>query len=171
MRIRQIKPEFFGDADMAALPFRTRLTYIGLWSEADDAGWLLVDATQIAHDLYGFDPRGRREGWVTEDLVRLQEAGCLEVLDCGHGCIPTLPRHQRFGGRPVYTVRDAHARGCARVLADARPGTVGNGIGTERNGKERNGSARPRATDQEIEETGGLKQRLGSFEAIVGGRP
>jgi hypothetical protein len=139
MRIRQVKPEFFGDADMADLPFRTRLTYIGLWLEADDAGWLLVDAVQIAHDLYGFDPRARREAWVVEDLVRLQESGCLEVLDCGHGVIPTMPKHQRFGGRPVYTMRDAHARGCARHDADARPGTVRNG--KERNVTVSNGSA------------------------------
>lgn len=122
MRIRQVKPEFFGDADMAALPFRTRLTYIGLWSEADDAGWLTVDAVQIAHDLYGFDSRGRREAWVVDDLVRLQEGGHLEVYDCGHGCIPTLPKHQRFGGRLVHTVHDAHARGCSRTVADVRPG-------------------------------------------------
>ena len=120
MRIRQIKPEFFGDVDMASLPFRTRLTYIGLWCIADDAGWLVVDAVQIAHDLYGFDPRGRREAWVVADLVALQEAGALEVYECGHGCIPTLPIYQRVGGRPVYTVRDAHARGCAQTIADAR---------------------------------------------------
>jgi hypothetical protein len=165
MRIRQVKPEFFGDADMAALPFRTRLTYIGLWQEADDAGWLVVDAVQIAHDLYGFDPRPKREAWVVEDLVRLQEAGCLEVLECGHGVIPTLPKHQKSGGRPVYAHRDAHARGCARMRADgsdhsmlvadgsdhsmlvanARPGRVRNGMvgnGRERNGMVGNGSAR-----------------------------
>lgn len=146
MRIRQIKPEFFGDADMAALSFRARLTYIGLWCIADDAGWLPIDPVQIAHDLYGFDSRGRRETWVVADLVELQAAGCLEVADCGHGCIPTLPRHQRFGGRPVYTVRDAHARGCARQDADARSGkgkgTVEVGKGTVGNVTERNGSAR-----------------------------
>jgi len=51
----------------------------------------------------------------------------LVIHDCGHARVPKLEAHQHVGGRPVYTVRDAHARGCARHAQDARPGRVGNG--------------------------------------------
>lgn len=39
-RIRSIKPEFWSDPDMVALPFETRLFYVGMWNEADDFGVL-----------------------------------------------------------------------------------------------------------------------------------
>lgn len=39
-RIRTIKPEFFHDEDVAALPLVDRLVYIGLWTVADKAGRL-----------------------------------------------------------------------------------------------------------------------------------
>lgn len=37
-RIRSIKPEFWTDATMVALPFEARLFFIGLWNFADDSG-------------------------------------------------------------------------------------------------------------------------------------
>jgi hypothetical protein len=37
-RIRSIKPEFFASEDVSALPFRARLTWVGLWTHADDHG-------------------------------------------------------------------------------------------------------------------------------------
>ena len=52
MRIRQVKPAFWTDARIAALPAPARLFYIGLWMVADDAGWLRWDPSQIANELY-----------------------------------------------------------------------------------------------------------------------
>ena len=37
-RIRTIKPSFFCSDDVSALPLRARLTWIGLWTQCDDAG-------------------------------------------------------------------------------------------------------------------------------------
>jgi hypothetical protein len=37
-RIRSIKPDFFKSEDVAALPLRARLLWIGLWTQCDDHG-------------------------------------------------------------------------------------------------------------------------------------
>jgi len=161
MRIRQVKPEFWSDADMAELPPAVRLTYVGLWCIADDAGWLVVDVPQIAHDLYGYDGRTLREKTLVEHLYRLQEAGKVVVELCGHAVIPTLPDHQRQSAatRRVETVKKEHARciaadfrGTQRNAADFRSGTVGNG-------KERNVSVTV-DDGQEIEEPSEFQRRM-----------
>lgn len=133
MRIRQVKPDFWSDELLAALPDSVRLFYIGLWQEADDAGWLRWNVAEVARDLYGYQPRARRERWVRERSEALAKINRLHFHDCGHAFLPTLTKHQKFGGRPVHTVRDAHARDCARLRADDRPGKekveVGKGKG------------------------------------------
>jgi hypothetical protein len=55
VRIRQVRPEFFTDHVMGALPADVRLTYIGLWCVADDAGWMTWDVDQIAAQLYPYE--------------------------------------------------------------------------------------------------------------------
>lgn len=136
MRIRQIKPDYWRDEVIAAMPDSVARFYIGIWQEADDAGWLRWNVAEIALDLYGYEPRSRRERWVTERGAALAQAGRLIFHDCGHAFVPKLTKHQKFGGRPVYTMRDAHARECARVRADAPHGKerVEVGNGTERKG-------------------------------------
>lgn len=133
MRIRQIKPDFWSDELMAEQSDAVRLFYIGLWQEADDGGWMRWSVAEIARDLYGYQPRGRRERWVTERGAALAAIGRLHLHECGHAFLPTLTKHQKFGGRPVHTVRDAHARDCARMRANDRPGKekveVGKGKG------------------------------------------
>ena len=139
MRIRQIKPDYWRDEVIASMPDSVARFYIGMWQEADDAGWLRWNVPEIALDLYGYEPRARRERWVTERGKALEAAGRLVFYDCGHAFVPKLTRHQKFGGRPVYTQRDAHARECAPLRADAPHGKerVGVEVG---NGKESNGS-------------------------------
>jgi hypothetical protein len=138
VRIRQIKPDYWRDEVIASMPDSVSRFYIGMWQEADDAGWLRWNVAEIALDLYGYEPRIRREKWVTERGKALEEAGRLLFFDCGHAFVPKLTKHQKFGGRPVYTQRDAHARECAPTREDAP-----HGIGRERvevgNGTERKG--------------------------------
>ncbi len=117
-RIRQIKPDFFSDPDVARLPIRARLTYIGLWTIADDAGWLpKLDAVELGHLLYGYESAVVRERWIIADLLALQEDGHLVVEPCGHGCIPTLPRHQRVSkDRRVEMHWKFHETQCRRLI-------------------------------------------------------
>ena len=74
-RIRSVKPEFFTSETIAALSVPARLTFIGLWTYADDAGramdnpkllkaavWPLdddVSAGQVASHLEEFERAGR----------------------------------------------------------------------------------------------------------------
>lgn len=142
MRIRQIKAEFWRDELLASLPDAVRLFYIGMWQEADDAGWLRWNVSEVALDLYGYEARSRRERWVVERGEALVNVGRLVIHDCGHAFVPKLTKHQKTGGRPVYTVKDAHARDCAPLRADAPHGKERVEVEVEvGNGKERKGSA------------------------------
>jgi hypothetical protein len=138
VRIRQVKPDYWRDELIASLPDSVSRFYIGLWQEADDAGWLRWNVPEIGHDLYGYQPRARRERWVRERAEALAKVGRLHFHDCGHAFLPNLTKHQKFGGRPVFTVRDAHARDCARLRADAPHGKerVEVGKGMERKGSD-----------------------------------
>lgn len=152
MRIRQVRPEFFTDATMAALPAEVRLTYIGLWIVADDAGYLKWDIGQIGAVLFPYEPVKRRERHLAISADKLEAAGRLVRYECGCALIPTLSRHQRVTGKISTTAKDAHGKHLPltgkHVVA---PVMVGNG-----NGRERNGSgtvvAREETSDDEVSE-------------------
>lgn len=110
MRIRQVRPEFFTDAVMAALSPSVRLTYIGLWCVADDAGWFRWDPAQVGAILYPFEPARRRERELTETVAVLQELGRILLYPCGCANIPKLTLHQKIGGTKATSARDAHDR-------------------------------------------------------------
>lgn len=50
-RIRSIKPEFWRDAKIAALPKATALFFIALWNFADDQGIVEADTRQLSLDI------------------------------------------------------------------------------------------------------------------------
>lgn len=171
MRIRQIKPSYWLDKDLhLSLTAAQREFYIGLWMLADDAGWLDWDVTRIGAELYPYRGVSRREREVTACAMALStlDAACphLLILDCGHARVPKLVDHQRFGGRPVVSVRDAHARTCAQLSADARPGSARAG------GKGKVGNGKVAREDDAAEpSSGALGQRLvaeGLNPAILG---
>jgi hypothetical protein len=163
VRIRQVKPEFWKDRAMADLSPVARLTYVGLWMLADDAGYLRLDTPEIGLELYGWDDRAVREEVVGEAIEHLIEAGRVVRLDCGqHGRIPTLTDHQRFAGetKRVYTVKREHdscprmpAGGVEKPAGDTHlPDTVSNGRGKVRNVSVRKGSSNARERDEEMTE-------------------
>ena len=181
MRIRQVKPSFFKDARIAELSPAVRLTYIGLWMLADDAGYYRWDAAEAGLELYGYESRARREREVTAHLAALVAADRVVVLGeerfgyeaCPHIFIPTLTDHQRFGGptKRVTTYMREHAD-CPRIPADARvsppiPDPVRNGNGTESGkGTERSGTVDARRREDETETE--FRQRVG-LPAFMGG--
>ena len=61
-----IRPAYWTDADLhTRLTAEQREFYIGLWMEADDAGFIAWDVDRIGADLYPFRPlawRREREG-------------------------------------------------------------------------------------------------------------
>ena len=161
MRIRQVKPAFWTDSRIAALPPAVRLFYIGLWMEADDAGWLRWDLSQIANELYGYESRKKREREVEAFKDHLLASGRLVLHPCGHAQIPTMTTHQHLSTttKQVKTFQREHAdcNGSPPTPADARgnpplPGRKGKGLvnvngggnGTVSEGK---GSAPAKAPD------------------------
>lgn len=108
MRIRQVRPEFWSDEIVAALPDGARLFYIGLWNVADDAGWLEWRPSRIGALLYPYESARRRESNITAWALRLTDKARLVIHECGCAVIPTLPKHQRISGTQSFTIRDLH---------------------------------------------------------------
>jgi hypothetical protein len=125
VRIRQVRPEFFTDPVTAHLPTDVRLTYIGLWCVADDAGYLVWDVRQIGALLFPYSPPRARERRIEKAGAALVEAKRLELYACGCGRIPTLPNHQKIGGTKSVTVAEKH-RVHTNMDESARNVRVGN---------------------------------------------
>ena len=95
-RIRTIKPEFFTSLTVASLTVEARLTFIGLWTHADDEGRLIADARLIKAAVWPLDDRSAAD--IEIDLKALTEA--------------SLMTHYEVDGRRYYAVRgwDEHQR-------------------------------------------------------------
>ena len=133
MRVRVVRPEFWSDSKMAALPIPVRMTYIGLWQIADDAGYLEWDAKAIAAELYRYESPRRRETMVVDHLDRLLEASRIRLLPCRrHAVIPSLPQHRIKGGVLLFTVQKKHDFGCATSgsvdILSATSGSVSDSV-------------------------------------------
>lgn len=115
MRIRSLKPAWWSDHDLQTqLTAAEREFYIGLWMQADDAGWMSWDVHRIGAELYPFRTVKSREAFIVASAVKLQQldqdAPHLVIRDCGHAQVPKMPLHQHLSGKPVYTVRTDHMR-------------------------------------------------------------
>lgn len=112
MRIRQVKPAFWSDVTTAAMVSLddTALFYIGLWMEADDAGYLRWEPRQIAAELYPYQDIVQREAAVMRHKAELESVGRLRVFKCGHAVVPKLVDHQHFAApdKRVFTYRREH---------------------------------------------------------------
>ena len=100
MRIRQIKPEFWKDEDLAELPRELRLFYVGLWSLADRAGILEDRPRWIKAELfpYDFDLSPEDVDGYLDTLAQHPKAFIMryEVGGKGYIAIPKMPSHQHF---------------------------------------------------------------------------
>jgi hypothetical protein len=134
VRIRQIKPAFWEDAVIESLPDSVKLFYIGTWQLADDGGTFEWNVAEIGRQLYGYQPRVKRERWVEERGKELVNVGRLEVYECGHAFVPKLLKHQRIGGTKALGVSSAHLRCSPQDSDNLRPGKERVRNGTEGNG-------------------------------------
>jgi hypothetical protein len=145
-RIRTIKPAFFRDLGVAALPIPTRLTYIGLWTYVDDAGRGVDDARLIKAELWPLDDKYTLRK-VSNDLEMLAAFGricryqgqpaalLLHIVHWDHQKI----NHPQPSRMPPCTF-PGHSRNI--------PGTIppeGKGRDMERKGTGEGGNGRPAA--------------------------
>jgi hypothetical protein len=92
-RIRSVKPGFFLNEDVSALPYEWRLLFIGLWTQADKAGRLEDRPARLKAMLFPYDDLDVNDG-----LRRLDAAGLITRYD-GNGlrliAIPRWAKHQQ----------------------------------------------------------------------------
>lgn len=108
--------EYWGDSTLfLRLDAAEREIYVGLWSIADDEGWLPRDVPAIAALLYRFEIPSEREARVSKVLGRLRELGKLVSHRC---CIelPTVRRYPRSGKKSTDH-RDDHRKHSSPVKA------------------------------------------------------
>lgn len=92
-RIRTIKPEFWEDEELSALPMQARLLYIGTWNFADDNGVLLASIKWIKSKIFPFD-----------DTLREQQISTwLDLLVNARMLLPFV-----FENKGYYKIRTFH---------------------------------------------------------------
>ncbi len=132
-RIRSIKPEFWSDEKLSECSLSARLTFIGLWTFADDEGRMEFQPIRLRMQIY---PCGSvtlvklREylGELSErSLIRLYVVDGKEYLD-----IPGFAKHQRIN-RPTESRLPDYSMSTHGALNAPSP--------LERKGKEGRGSA------------------------------
>lgn len=135
-RIRSIKPDFFLDEELAALDPLDRLTFIGLWTQADKSGRLEDRPTRLQVQILPYD-----KGTFRERLCRLAAGGFIvryEVDGHKYIWIRTFDKHQR----PHHTEAEScipRYEGEVTVIQPLEHGNMPDSQGMEGKGRERNG--------------------------------
>jgi hypothetical protein len=96
-RIRTYKPSFFRSEDVAALTFRARLTWLGLWPHCDDEGRMKDNAKLIKGDVWPLDDVSLED--VEQDLSDLAAGGRIvryEVDGRRYLAVTNWLEHQRI---------------------------------------------------------------------------
>lgn len=110
-RIRTIKPEFFTSLTIADLTPEQRLTFIGLWTHADDAGRCVDDARLIKAAIWPLDDRTAAD--VEVDLKALTASSLITryiVKRKRYFVVTGWVEHQRIN-RPTPTKLPAPEEG------------------------------------------------------------
>lgn len=98
MRGRYLMREYWTDSDLfLKLTAEQREVYVGLWTLADDEGWLPRDIPAIAAALFRYEDRRPREERVRSALDRLRVIGKLRSYRCGCIHLPSVERYPRAG--------------------------------------------------------------------------
>lgn len=83
MRGRYLMREYWSDSDLfLRLTADEREVYIGLWTLADDDGWMPRDIPAIAASLFRYEDRAPRERRVRDALLKLGDLGKVESKRC-----------------------------------------------------------------------------------------
>lgn len=96
-RIRTIKPQFWGDGEIADLSIEARYLCIGLVSMADDDGRFMASINAVCGYVFPHDsiPPSKIRKWLNEiesvGFVRLYQVGKRE-----YGEIENFRRHQKI---------------------------------------------------------------------------
>lgn len=106
MRTRYLKPGFFENEELAALPAATRLLFAGLWLIADKKGRLRDRPARIKGELFPYDATN-----VDQGLKRLAEFSFIRRYEVDGQkliWIPTFLQHQRPHPHEIESVLPPH---------------------------------------------------------------
>ena len=137
-RIRSIKPSFFHSLTIASLSFSARLTFIGLWTYADDEGKGVDDARLIKSQLWPLDDKHTLRK-VSQDMEDLAARGLITRYTVGSRdffAISAWKEHQNIN-RPQDSSSPDPTEFTERSVKDH------GALKGERKGKERNGLEGP----------------------------
>lgn len=147
-RIRTIKPEFFDDEDLCALPAVHRLCFIGLWCQADKAGRFEDRPLRLKARLFPFDDVDMdavladlaRAGFVARYVVDGKRYACVKPSswdkhqrprpDEAESVLPSVDTADSDESVPTQCLgkerkgSGKEGRECALPLADAPPAVL-----------------------------------------------
>ncbi len=139
-RIRTIKPGFWGHEQLGRLSFLARLTFIGMWSLADDEGRGRGSQGALWADLHKHTPSVFKTGWgrALKELAAVQDdRGHLvyfyDVAGATYYWLPGFKRQQRID-KPQASTFPAHpdSENILRMIREQstleRRGEEGNGM-------------------------------------------
>lgn len=147
-RIRTIKPSFFESEDVAVLPFRARLLWIGLWTHCDDEGRTKDNVRLIKAWIWPLDQVTLRD--IDEDLAILAGAGrivryeadgqrYLEITNWREHQSINKPTPSKIPPPPGLREDSRSRPGSVREGSRRAPVAVPEDSGQEGNGKEGKG--------------------------------
>lgn len=193
MRIRSIKPEFYGHPVMGRQPDSIRFGAIGLLSVADDEGYFLADPALIRSQVWPFDESSTN---VRRVLAQLSAVGWIEVkTHPTHGeigWVVNFSKHQRIDRpspsklKPYFL--DEHSSNVRRALDESSLLDQGSGIREQGTGSKSVPPSPPAQPDLRLQSPAGdtgaevrkvekpkkTRERNPAFDALVevgGGDP
>lgn len=114
LRGRYVKKEFWLDYEVhTELTLEERLTYIGLWSYADDGGWIYWQPRAAAAAIYRYMDAAEAVALVQRTVDRLVAMKKARLLRCGHLVLSSMEHNLTMGQR-AYPVRDEHNLACLK---------------------------------------------------------
>lgn len=141
-RIRSIKPAFFLNEEVAALPFQWRLLFVGLWTQADRAGRLEDRPLRLKAALFPYDSVDTEEGLRCLEAARLIVR--YTVGDKRFIAVPTWDKHQQPHVREAASELPGPEHVPSTVPASVQHPGSGSGSGKGAD-PDQEGSSEPRA--------------------------
>ena len=137
-RIRTLKPEFFRSRSLAKCGVWSRLTFQGLWAEADDHGHGIADALLLKGSIWPLD-KNIDANEVEMHLIELADTGHITLYEVeGERFYEVInwEKHQAAAYRRGQALHPyppgrtpLHADVCKNVLEHGREGNVEQGTG------------------------------------------
>ena len=120
-RIRTIKPEFPQSESMGRVSRDARLTFVMLWTVADDDGRLRGNSSLLAGLLFPYDDDARKK--IDEWLGELEREGCIVRYQVGkdsYVAITNWSEHQKIDHKRCSVLPDPPAEALAKPREASR---------------------------------------------------